>query len=284
MKKILITSVLIALVVAACGPTKPAEPKVDRVTVLENKTSSIMAEIDQIRRALVANGEAMDELRDTILEQLRDISADSARISVKFDTVESRLDAITERLDDSEFRLSNLRKEVNSLRISRTGTEFTRPSGTAERMDSQFGDPSLDSSSQAEEVRTAMPADDREAYEMAYNDYLRGDYALAASGFRTYLQNFPSAAEAEQARFNLAESLFNLGDFEGALEEYDTFILNHPDSPQAVNARYKKALSFLESNQTPSGVILLRQIINQYPESNESRLAAEKLRSLGLNP
>jgi tol-pal system protein YbgF len=181
--------------------------------------------------------------------------------------------------------MSNLRKEVNSLRISRTGTEYTRPTGTTERYETDTPyENGTEAGGAGQQGAESMPSNERDAYQMAYNDFLRGEYAMAIEGFRNYLASYPQGNNRENARYYLAEALFNQGDFEGAVEEYDTFILNHPDSPLLVNAKYKKALSFLESNQTPSGVILLRQIINQYPESNESRLASEKLRSLGLNP
>lgn len=283
MKKYILLLMVVTLAISACGPTQPPEPKVDRVAILENKVATIMADLDNLKRAIEQNSDAMDSVRDEIVQQLRDIAANSAKVSVKFDNFNTQLDAIRERLDDSEYRIADVRKEISTLRVNRVGTEYTRPTGTPERT-FDLNDPDSYQSGVDPNANTQVATNETDAYEIPYNDFLRGDYVMAANGFRDYLNTYQEGAKREDARFNLAESLFNQGAFEGALEEYDTFILEYPNSTKAIQARYKKALSFLESNQTPSGVILLRQIINQYPESNEARLASEKLRSLGLNP
>jgi len=286
MKKTILFIALVAITITACAPSKPPEPKVDRVAIVEGQINTLANQLEQLRRAIDDNADSMDEIRDEILQQLREISADSAKIAVKFDNVEGDMSAIRERLDDTEYRINDLRQELNNQRVQRTGTEYTRPTGAPDRFYNTTGDQASGDADSSGQLGNAnpLPGNEQEAYDMAYNDYLRGDYAMAINGFRDYLNRYENGTKIVDARFNLAEALFNQGDFESALEEYDTYILNYPNNPRTVNARYKKALSFLESNQTPSGVILLRQIISQYPDSNEARLASDKLRSLGLNP
>ena len=101
---------------------------------------------------------------------------------------------------------------------------------------------------------------------------------------RQFLQRFPDAEKADDAQFYVGECLYNLGDYQTAVEAYDAVIQRYSDSQYVVSATYKKALSFLNANQTAQGVILLQQLIINYPDSNEARLARDKLRSLGLNP
>lgn len=276
----IITILLFTIILGGCA-SGPKVEEIDRFALIEQQLARILAELSTLQGNTRNNSAAIAELQEDVAETISELRTEGAKSSVKLDTLENRISALIERIEDSELRITNLRKEVTSLRISRTGTMFARPAGM---QDDPTEDPTDSSQNPAGDQQTFSSSSEVEAYQISYSDYLRGEFNLAASGFRNYLRDFPNGSKVEDAQFFLAESLYNVGDFESAVEEYDAFAQRFPDSPNVINATYKKGLAFLDSNQTAQGVILLQQLIRRYPDSNEARLAREKLRNLGLNP
>ena len=280
LKSAIVTMLLLTIIIGGCA-SGPKKEEVDRFALIEQQLARILAELSTLQGNTRTNATAVAELREEVTEALNEIRTDGARSSVKLDTLENKISALTERIEDSELRITNMRKEITSLRISRTGTMFARPAGVD---DDPTSDPDDPTQTPAGDQPLVSSSSEVEAYQISYSDYLRGEFNLAASGFRNYLRDFPNGSKVEDAQFFLAESLYNIGDYEAAVEEYDAFALRFPESPNVINATYKKGLAFLDSNQTAQGVILLQQLIRKYPDSNEARLAREKLRNLGLNP
>jgi tol-pal system protein YbgF len=279
MRKITVFFILVIIPVLISGcATGPKKEEVDRMSLLEAQLARMLADLSELQRDARANSDAIQQIRDDVRSFIEELRTDNARSSVKLDSMETRLEALTERIDDSELRISNLRKEVTNIRVSRVGTVFTRPANTEETYTDEV-------TTETGDERTGVePSTENESFQIAYSDFLRGDFNLAVTGFRTYIRSYPEGTRAEDAQFFLAESLYNLGDYESAIQEYDALINNYPESQNSVNALYKKGLAYLDSNQTAQGVILLQRLISQHSETNEARLAREKLRSLGLNP
>jgi len=278
---------LLAVALAAClmtavacgsGGRRAAETP-DRMTVMEQYLARLSADIAVLQHESRNNAEALAQLRQLVNDQLEELRTGSARNDAKLERIENALLALTERVEDSELRLTNIRQELRGLQYSRYSPSTLQPGETGEE-----ADPAEPGGQTGEQAADTVATGQEEAYQTAYGDFLRGDYDVALSGLREFLRAFPDVEKADDAQYYVGECLYNLGAFEAAVEEYDALIINFPDSQFRVSATYKKALSFLNSNQTAQGVILLQQLIRRYPDSNEARLAREQLRSLGLNP
>lgn len=272
-----IAAVAVIVLATGCASSGPKKEEVDRVALLEQRFEQLLTDLNDLQVDTRSNSAAIEELRNEIKQGLDSLHTEGTKSAVRLDTLQSKLEALTERIEDSELRISALRREVASSRAGRPGAYYARPTDPTDT-----GEPG-DTQAPAAEVGP-IPSTDAEAYQKAYDDYLKGDYAAASAGFRAYLRAWSAGAKVEDARYFLAESLYNLGEYEEAVTEYDALIVRHPRSPYVISATYKKGLSFLDSNQTAQGVILLQQLISRYPDSNEARLAREKLRNLGLNP
>jgi tol-pal system protein YbgF len=272
-----IAALLAALLATGCASSGPKKEEVDRVAILEQQFERLLTDLNDLQVDTRSNADAIEQLRAEIKTGMDELRTEGTKSAVRLDTLQAKLEALTERIEDSELRISALRRDVASSRAGRPGSYYARPT-----------DPSADPDAPESQAPATdigpLPNTDAEAYRKAYDDYLKGDYSAAAAGFRAYLRAWSAGAKVEDARYFLAESLYNQGEYEDAVTEYDVLIVRHPRSPYVISATYKKGLSFLDSNQTAQGVILLQQLISRYPDSNEARLAREKLRNLGLNP
>ncbi len=119
-----------------------------------------------------------------------------------------------------------------------------------------------------------------EAYNLAYNDYLKGNYDLAILSFQNYLTQYPNSNFVPQAIFWIGQSHYNKGAYPEAITFFEQIGKNYPDHDRAPNALFKTALSLIELGKLDDAKERLKKVIAMFPESNESNLAKDRLASL----
>ena len=120
----------------------------------------------------------------------------------------------------------------------------------------------------------------QEAYSVAYNDYLRGNYDLAVDSFKLYRQQFPESPLADNALYWIGECRYSQKKFEEAIDAFDELILAYPQGDKAAAAHLKKGLSFIELGRKPEALAALKLLVAKYPLEEESRIAQDKIREL----
>ncbi|OGD18144.1 MAG: tol-pal system protein YbgF [Candidatus Aminicenantes bacterium RBG_16_63_14] len=120
----------------------------------------------------------------------------------------------------------------------------------------------------------------QEAYSMAYNDYLKGNYDLAIESFKLYRQQFPESPLADNALYWIGECRYSQRKFEEAIDAFDELILAYPQGDKAAAAHLKKGLSFIELGRKPEALAALKILVAKYPLEEESRIAQDKIREL----
>ena len=120
-------------------------------------------------------------------------------------------------------------------------------------------------------------------YTSAYADFSKGNYALAIQGFDEYAQKYADTELADNAMYWIGECHFSQGGYKSAIDAFDAMLEAYPQSDKAAAANLKKALAFVQQNQIGQGVEQLRYVTSTYPGTDEARIAADRLQSLG-NP
>ena len=120
----------------------------------------------------------------------------------------------------------------------------------------------------------------QEAYSVAYNDYLKGNYDLAVDSFKLYRQQFPESPLADNALYWIGECRYSQKKFEEAIDAFDELILAYPQGDKAAAAHLKKGLSFIELGRKPEALAALKLLVAKYPLEEESRIAQDKIREL----
>jgi tol-pal system protein YbgF len=82
------------------------------------------------------------------------------------------------------------------------------------------------------------------------------------------------------AYFWSGECYFKTGDYARGIESYDQVIKNYPKSAKASTALFRKALALLELKDKAAAKVALREVIANYPKTNDSERARTKLSSL----
>ncbi len=123
-----------------------------------------------------------------------------------------------------------------------------------------------------------------EIFQRAYADYAQGHYDLAESGFLAFLQLPDAGALADDAQYYLAEIDAARGRTEAALKGYGLVASRYPDADKVPAAALKKGLLLIDLNRHGEGILQLDHLVRTYPQSDEARLARNKLRALGVGP
>ncbi|MCK7499586.1 MAG: tol-pal system protein YbgF [Comamonadaceae bacterium] len=111
----------------------------------------------------------------------------------------------------------------------------------------------------------------QEAYSVAYNDYLKGNYDLAVDSFKLYRQQFPESPLADNALYWIGECRYSQRKYEEAIDAFDELIVAYPQGDKAAAAHLKKGLSFIELGRKPEALAALKLLVAKYPLEEESR-------------
>jgi tol-pal system protein YbgF len=122
--------------------------------------------------------------------------------------------------------------------------------------------------------------DDKSSYEDAYQSFLQEDWAAAQKKFFSFLDRYPKSKYADNAQFWIGETFYNQKNFEKAILEYEKVIQNYPKGDKMASALLKQALSFQAIGRLKEAKILLKQVIEKAPNSEQARTAKKKLESI----
>ena len=124
----------------------------------------------------------------------------------------------------------------------------------------------------------------KEIYDMAYADYLRGNYNLAVDSFKIYREQFPGSPLADNALYWIGECYFSQKKFEDAIEQFNLLLFDYPLGDKVPAAYLKKGLSFLEMGKREEALSVFKLLITKYPSEDETRIAQQKVKEiLGQN-
>jgi tol-pal system protein YbgF len=122
----------------------------------------------------------------------------------------------------------------------------------------------------------SRPPEMEEVYKNALNAYAKGNYDLAITGFRAYIQNYPKTSLVANAQYWLGESYYSQRNYAQAVEEFDVVIRDYPDSPKVPSALFKQGDAYVQINDTKRATTVLCELMTKYPETREARLARER--------
>lgn len=280
---------LLALMTLSCAATLGGGG------AMKNDVDDLRLSLDRLRQEQVetrARVDAADHERQPGDEDLLSLVQD---LRNRLDILDAQIYAMAQRLQDNDDDLAGLRYDI--LRLNRLGEENRSLAATGERPGATT--PAHSSAADPESVAgaTGMPRiaplpasppvvergqDPTGVFQQAYADYTRGDYSLAAMGFRAALARDPSGPLADDALYYLGEVAAAEGRTDEALAGYARVADDFPRGDKAPAALLKRGLLLIERNRIGEGVVQLDHLVKTYPQSAEAQLARNKLRALGV--
>ncbi len=254
-----------AALVAAAPASAQRASLADRVTALEarsNDTSAnmdLLNQVNQLRQELVSLRSQVEELQQQN-EQLKSSSRS------QYLDVDGRLN-----------RLEGGAGGGGGMELPELGRgpvdAAPRPAPPAERPPTVHGTPGL----------IAGVADERAAYEQAFDALRNGEYAESARRFQAFLDQHPQGSYAPNALYWLGESYYVTQNYALAEEQFNALLQRYPTSDKAPGALLKIGLSQYGNRDLDAAEATLAKVGSQYPGTDAARTAADRLRAIQLS-
>ena len=114
---------------------------------------------------------------------------------------------------------------------------------------------------------SALPGDAGQAYGQARELLVNGRYAEAEAAFAQFLQTFPDAATAADARFWYGFTLYARSNYEGSRDAFVEYLRAAPNGPRAPEAQARLGMAFAQLGQTRQACTAFANLPRRYPNA-----------------
>ena len=298
-KRFLGAALLIVLAAASAGQDKSKkayELIYEDVQLLKKQVLDLQSRLDRSAEDLRVLREQLKVLADLA----RQSAANQAGIKDDLKVVPSQYQDMLRKIDQVMVEIQKVAADLAAARskepVSTTGgdaaqgkpskeTSSARKPSEQKTAPVQPGAKAAAASSQPAGQTTAPPRaaptiSPQEAYTMAYNDYLKGNYDLAVKSFKLYREQFPDSPLADNALYWIGECRYSQRKFEEAIDAFNEVILTYPQGDKAAAAYLKKGLSYAELGKKDEAVAVFKLLVAKYPLQDEARIAQDKIKEL----
>lgn len=119
-----------------------------------------------------------------------------------------------------------------------------------------------------------------ELHQLALDQFRRGSWGAARTGFSDLLRRYPTADVAPEAQFYVAETWAAEKSTARADSAYAAVVTRYPQSSRAPTALYKRARLKIAAGQRTQARPLFEEVVRRWPRSDEAVLSREALRTL----
>lgn len=128
----------------------------------------------------------------------------------------------------------------------------------------------------------ANAADERGAYDTAFEALKAGDYVGSAELFQAFLRSYPEGVYAPNARYWLGESYYVTQNYALARDQFQALIERYPTHDKAPGALLKIGLSLYGLRDLDSAEATLSQVAERFPGTDAARTAEDRLHAIQL--
>jgi len=235
-----IVPLLLALVFAGC--------------VTREDIRGIQSDLYTIQKGLESKLGSVENQTTTVQTSQADLRLDMQELG-------QNISALNAELIDNQRRMTELGNRLDDLEAT-----------LKQRLDAQ-----IELLSGSKFVEKPLPST---VFNLANSDFSRGKYADANKGFKNYLERFPKAENASEAKLKIADSYAKMGQYDSAIEAYDDLVKSHPVHRLVATALLRKGRLYETTGKTTLAKDVYTHLIKKYPTSPEAKTAQDSLRSL----
>jgi tol-pal system protein YbgF len=265
MKNIRVYTLPLLLAVVILPLTGAAQSKDQR-----EKIDRMAAQIEDLKTELVLLQRQTQSMQDTFNKTMGELNT-----------------LITQMADN----VSNIRRAQQSVstssgdvvtQVTSMGERLTATNERMERLSEQFAQlKKLIEDIPNKPLFAVLPPGNAEMlFAAAYGDYARGNYDLAISEFRQYVETYPSSELADNAQYWIGEILYAQKKLSEAVAEFDKVRAISPNGDKTAPALYKRGMLLLEMGRREEAVLQFLDLFNNYSKTKEGELAHQKLKEV----
>jgi tol-pal system protein YbgF len=243
------------------------------VQVLKTQIQDILAKVEK-------NAEDIRLLRDELNELgviIRRSQADQAGLKEDMKAVPQQYEALAGKIEQLSLDLARI---FDAVAPAKAGAQAAAEPKPEEKETAAAKPPEKKPETGAPPVPASSGASAQDVYNMAYNDYLKGNFDLAVEGFKMYKDQFPASPLADNALYWIGECDYSQRKFDEAVNVFNELIMTYPQGDKVPAAFLKKGMSFAESGKKEEALAAYKLLITKFPLEEETRIAQQKIKEL----
>jgi tol-pal system protein YbgF len=257
------------------------------VQKLQDRVSELQDELAGIKRTTAAK-EDVQNVNQRIAEQTEMLLKSNATLVAKVEQMEQRIENAQGTIEQTNYRIDRLVQQLTQqqhdlealkLQLANAPVPAAVPPVTST-------DTAQPAPAQTEVLVPAPQPPVAEnpiaLYNAAYRDYQRGNFDLAISGFRDFLEQNANSDLADNAAYWIGESLFAQKKYQDAIAQFDAVVTRYSRSDKVPGALLKKGYAYISLGERAQGIVQLQYVVHEHPNSSEAQLARQRLRQLGV--
>jgi tol-pal system protein YbgF len=251
----------------------------NEVDSIRSNLADTRANLDQANREIAALKEKVEEVRYQLDRQIgksskegdqrvKDLEARLARVN---EDVKTQSNQFKEQLKTRDDELRKMRDAMQALAADQKAAAAAAAAAIA--------------AAEAQREKTERLATDSESIRREYDDAWRvverKDYRAAIIKLKDFLKRYPNSDLGDNAQYWLGECHYALREFEQAILEFDTVRRKYPKGDKVPAALLKQGFAFAELGDKVDARLILQELVDRYPQTEEAGKAQQKLSTLG---
>src|SRR3990172_2354034 len=291
MKRLLsLLLMLVGMALSACATTQQLELIEREQRRLRSENVNIMTGNTAIRREFDSARSSLADTRANLQEMQRDLAA----LKEKMEEVRYQLDRQIgqstregdKRIKDLEGRIARLDNDLkNQGALLKTREEQLKIIRETLKiaLGSKEAAASVEGAGPSEFARERLAGESeavKKDYDEAWKLLERKDYRAAISRFKEFIKKNPQSEYADNAQYWIGESHYALREFDQAILEFDAVRRKYPKGDKVPAALLKQGFAFAELGDKVDARLILQELTDRFPQSQEAVKAKQKLKSL----
>lgn len=262
-RKTILAAAFAAALVAAAPALAQRASLADRVAALEQQAAGNQVNVDLLNQVTQLRSEVQ-----ALRSQVEELQQQNQQL-----------------LDSSKAQYLDLDSRINRLEggaivppangTPAPGAKPAAPSASApkDRAPAVYGDKGA----------LARNADERSAYDAAFNALKAGDYVQSSRLFQQFIETYPEGAYTPNALYWLGESYYVTQNYPLAQVQFQSLLDRYPTHDKAPGAMLKVGLSQYGQKQIEAAERTLAEVSTKYPGTDAARTASDRLNAIQLS-
>lgn len=245
----------------------------NRLFTMERGLNDVRSDVREgVDKSLAGYRQRLETLQKEMEGYQKEMSATrkgSADLQATLDSARVDMQLLTGKVDDLRIATQKPAEDMALLREDMT----KRLAALEERL------AKLEKSAADQQTKATQAAQTPEAmYQQGYDSMKAGDVGKAREQFSKFLEQHPKHKLAANAHYWLGETYYNEKNYDQAILEFQEVIKNYPQHEKVPAALLKQGMALKEVGENKASAYVLKKLVDEYPKSDEAKIAREKLR------
>jgi len=275
---------LVVLVAAGCASQgdlesmrRDSDEMKNRIYTMEKSLGEVRGEVKEgVEKSLAGHRERLEALQREVegyQKEMGSIRKGGADLQATLDSARVDMQLLTGKVDDLRIQAQRpaddlaLLKEDTGKRLALLEERLTKLELALQGL-----------ADQQKKAAEQQPPTPEAIYQQGLDAMKAGDTGKAREILGKFLDQYPKHKLAANAHYWIGESYYSDKNFEQAILEFQEVIKNFPEKEKVPAAMLKQGMAFKEIGDTKSSVYIYKKLTDEYPKSEEAKIAKEKLR------